>query len=87
MKEKILNGMQVFARAIIVPVLFLPIVGIIIALSSILTNPTIVGHNAVLTNIGGFISSGLWPIMNNLSIVLCVGIAMGMAKEKKRKQH
>lgn len=83
MKEKILNGMQVFARAIIVPVLFLPIVGIIIALSSILTNPTIVGHNAVLTNIGGFISSGLWPIMNNLSIVLCVGIAMGMAKEKK----
>lgn len=43
MKEKLVNGAQVFARAIIVPVLFLPIAGIIIALSSILSNPTIVG--------------------------------------------
>lgn len=83
MKEKILNGMQTFSRAIIVPVLFLPIVGIIIALSSILSNPAIVGHTNVLINIGNFISSGLWPIMNNLSLVLCVGITMGLAKEKK----
>ncbi|MDF2504043.1 PTS transporter subunit EIIC [Clostridium sp.] len=83
MKDKIVDGMQVFARAIIVPVLFLPIVGIIIALSSILSNPTIVGSHNSLIYLGKFIASGLWPIMNNLSIVFCVGIAMGMAKEKK----
>ena len=54
--------MQIFARAIVVPVLFLPIVGIIVELSSILSNPTIVGNGSSLINIGKYISSGLWPI-------------------------
>lgn len=83
MKEKIVNGMQIFSRAIIIPVLFLPIVGIIIALSSILINPIIVGHGSLLINIGNYIAGGLWPIMNNLSILFCVGIAMGIAKDRK----
>lgn len=83
MKEKIVNGMQIFARAIVVPVLFLPIIGIVIALSSILSNPTIVGDGSSLINVGKYIASGLWPIMNNLGILFCVGISMGMAKDKK----
>lgn len=83
MKEKIVNGMQIFSRAIIGPVLFLPIAGIIIALSSILSNPTIVGSSNDLISVGKYIASGLWPIMNNLSILFCVGIAMGIAKDKK----
>lgn len=83
MKDKIVNGMQIFARAIITPVLFLPIVGIVLALSSILSNPSIVGTGSFLIKVGAFISSGLWPILINLGIVFAVGIAMGMAKEKK----
>ncbi|WP_251861130.1 PTS transporter subunit EIIC [Clostridium sp. Marseille-Q2269] len=83
MKDLIVDKMQIFAKAIIVPVLFLPIVGIILALSSILSNPSIVGQKDFFMNIGKFIGSGLWPIMNNLSIIFCVGIAMGIAKEKK----
>lgn len=83
MKDKVVNGMQIFARSVVVPVLFLPIVGIILALSSILGNPTIVGNGSFLINVGKFIGSGLWPILINLGIVFCVGIAMGMAKEKK----
>ncbi len=84
MKDLIVDKMQMFAKAIIVPVLFLPIVGIILALSSILSNPSIVGKSGFLMNIGKFIGSGLWPIMTNLSIIFCVGIAMGgLAKEKK----
>lgn len=83
MKDKILNNMQIFARAIVVPVFFLPVVGIILALSAILTNPIIVGNGSFLINVGKFIGSGLWPILINLGIVFCVGIAMGMAKEKK----
>nr|WP_243150636.1 PTS transporter subunit EIIC [Clostridium sporogenes] len=82
-KDLIVDKMQMFAKAIIVPVLFLPIVGVILALSSILSNPSIVGESGFLMNIGKFISSGLWPIMTNLSIIFCVGIAMGLAKEKK----
>ncbi|GIM30597.1 PTS system, glucose/glucoside family, IIBC component [Clostridium polyendosporum] len=83
MKDKVVNGMQIFARSVVVPVLFLPIAGIILALSSILSNPTIVGNGSFLINVGKFIGSGLWPILINLGIVFCVGIAMGMAKEKK----
>ena len=83
MKEKVVNGMQIFSRAIIGPVLFLPIVGIILALTSILDNPTIVGKGSILINVGTFIGSGLWPILLNLGIVFCVGIAMGMANDKK----
>lgn len=83
MKEKVVNGMQIFARAIVIPVMFLPIVGIIIALSSILSNPTIVGDSSSLINVGKYIASGLWPIMGNLGILFCVGISMGIAKDKK----
>lgn len=83
MKDKLLNGMQSFARAIIVPILFLPIVGIILALTSILSNPKIVSEGTILFNLGKFISSGFWPILGNLSLILCVGIALGMAREKK----
>ncbi|MBD1379632.1 PTS transporter subunit EIIC [Metabacillus arenae] len=83
MKDKLLNSMQIFARAVVIPVFYLPIVGIILALSAILTNPIIVGKEGFLINLGNFIGSGLWPILMNLGIVFCVGIAMGMAKEKK----
>lgn len=83
MKDNFMRGMQEFARAIIVPVLFLPIVGILLALTSILTNPSIVAEGTFLFNVGEILSGTLWPIMNNLSILFCVGIALGMAKEKK----
>ncbi|WP_018665519.1 PTS transporter subunit EIIC [Heyndrickxia acidiproducens] len=83
MKEKLLNAMQTFSRAIVVPILFLPVIGILLAISSILSNPAVVGTHGYLTNTGNFIGSGLWPILNNLSLVFCVGMAVGMAKEKK----
>ncbi|MDT3428329.1 PTS system arbutin-like IIC component [Paenibacillus forsythiae] len=83
MKDKVVNGMQIFARAIVVPVLFLPIVGLILAITSILGNPTIVGEGSSLIHVGKFMASGVWPILTNLGIVFCVGIAMGIAKEKK----
>ncbi|MFC0471082.1 PTS transporter subunit EIIC [Halalkalibacter kiskunsagensis] len=83
MKDKLLNSMQIFARAVVIPVFYLPIVGIILALSAILTNPIIVENGGFLFNVGKFIGSGLWPILINLGIVFCVGIAMGMAKDKK----
>jgi len=51
-KDLIVDKMQMFAKAIIVPVLFLPIVGVILALSSILSNPSIVGESGFLMNIG-----------------------------------
>ena len=38
MKEKITNGLQRFSKAMFVPILILPIVGILIAFSNVLSN-------------------------------------------------
>ena len=83
MKDKILDSMQKFAKAMIGPVLFLPIVGMSIALTAILTNTTFVSEGGIIWTIGKFFNGMLSPIMGNLSILFCVGIAMGMAKKKK----
>ncbi|MFT8312666.1 MAG: PTS transporter subunit EIIC [Clostridium sp.] len=83
MKDKIVNGMQIFARSIVAPILFLPIVGILLAIVGIISNPSIVGKGSPLINVGGFVGGGLWTFLTNLSLIFCVGIAMGMAKEKK----
>lgn len=83
MKEKILDGMQKFAKAMIGPVLFLPIVGMLIALTAVLTNTAFVTQGGVIWSIGKFLNGMLSPIMNNLSVLFCVGIAIGMSKKKK----
>lgn len=83
MKDKILNSMQKFAKAMIGPVLFLPIVGMLIALTAVFTNTTFVKEGGAIWVTGKFFNGMLSPIMGNLSILFCVGIAMGMSKKKK----
>ncbi|MBZ9686917.1 PTS transporter subunit EIIC [Clostridium estertheticum] len=83
MKDKIFDGMQKFSKAMIGPVLYLPIVGMLIALTAILTNTAFVTEGGAIWEIGKFFNGMLSPIMNNLSILFCVGIAMGMSKKKK----
>ena len=83
MKDKVVGGMQNFSKAIIGPVLFLPIVGMLIALTAIATNTAIVTDGGFIWTAGKFFNGMLNPIMGNLSILFCVGIAMGMSKKKK----
>ncbi len=83
MKEKAVNAMQKFAKAMIGPVLYLPIVGMLIALTAVATNTAFVTEGGVIWIIGRFFNGMLNPIMSNLSILFCVGIAIGMAKKKK----
>ena len=75
--------MQKFSKAMIGPVLFLPIVGMLIALTAICKNTAFVTEGGAIWNMGNFFNGMLSPIMNNLSILFCVGIAMGMSKKKK----
>lgn len=83
MKEKIVNKLQQFSKAMIGPVLFLPIIGLGIAATSVMTNTAFVTEGSGIYIVGKFISSILWAVMNNLSFFFCVGIAMGMARKKK----
>jgi len=54
-----------------------------IALTAVLTNKTFVSEGGLIWTIGKFFNGMLSPIMGNLSILFCVGIAIGMAKKKK----
>ncbi|AWK50079.1 PTS glucose transporter subunit IIBC [Clostridium beijerinckii] len=83
MKDKILDSMQKFAKAMIGPVLFLPIVGMLIALTAVFTNTTFVTEGGLIWKTGKFFNGMLSPIMGNLSILFCVGISIGMSKKKK----
>ncbi len=88
MKEKIMNKLQDFSKGMFVPVLILPIAGIIIAIGNILTNARLAEYLPFLKNnlvygLGKMLSGSLVSILTNLGIIFCVGLAVGLAKKKK----
>ena len=52
MKTKVMDAMQSFSKALIGPVLFLPLAGMIQALSSIMCNTSIVAEGSAIYMIG-----------------------------------
>lgn len=88
MKNKLTNIMQDFSKAMLVPVLMLPIAGILIALGNVLTNARLIAMfpllgNAITTGFGSMLSGSLVAILNNLGVIFCVGLAIGLARTKK----
>ncbi len=77
------KGIQNFSKALIVPILFLPIVGLLMALSAVLSNPTFVPKGSAVYMIGQFLYQTISVIISNLSILFCIGLAFGLAKKKK----
>ncbi|GAB51841.1 MULTISPECIES: PTS transporter subunit EIIC [Atlantibacter] len=82
-RQRTVENMQKFSRAMIGAVLFLPVIGLILALSSVLTNPTLIPENSVIHNIGQLLGDTFWPLFGNLGLLFCVGISYGLAKDKK----
>lgn len=88
MKEKVMDAMQKFSKAMFVPVLILPIAGILIAVGNVFTNVRLIERfpfldNPITIGFGSILSAALLPILTNLGIIFCVGIALGLAKKKK----
>lgn len=88
MKDKLMNGMQKFSRAMFIPVLILPIAGLLIAIGNLLTNPGLlelfpVMDNPITTGFGTILSSALVSILQNLGLIFAVGIAVGLADKKR----
>jgi len=80
MKEKIMKSASIFSKAIIQPVMFMAVTGIILSVCAILKldlMPTIVkdGGNFIFN----ILSSGM---IGQLSVIFCVGIAAALAKPK-----
>lgn len=88
MKAKLMDMMQKFSKAMFVPVLILPIAGLLIAIGNIFTNPRLIAQFPILDNpytmgFGSILSAALLPILTNLGVIFCVGIALGLARKKK----
>ena len=88
MKAKIMDTMQKFSKAMFVPVLILPIAGILIAIGNVFTNPRLIERFSFLDNpitmgFGSILSASLLPVLTNLGVIFCVGITLGLANKKK----
>ena len=75
--------LQDFSKAMIGPVLYLPAIGLLIALFSMTTNRLWVDESSGLYLVGKFVSSMLWALMNHLGFLFCLGLASGLAKTRK----
>ena len=88
MKDKIMDVMQKFSKAMFIPVLILPIAGILIAVGNLFTNTRLQAvlpflDNPVTKGFGTLLSGSLTAILTNLGIIFCVGLAVGLADKKK----
>ncbi len=63
-------------------VLFLPVIGLILALSSVLTNPTLIAETSFLHQLGQMLGDTFWPLFGNLGLLFCVGISYGRQRIK-----
>lgn len=84
MREKLMDALQRFSKAMFIPVLILPIAGILIAVGNLFTNAKLIEvlpfmDNAVTKGFGTLLSGSLVSILNNLGLIFCVGIAVGLA--------
>lgn len=80
MKSKFSQTMQDFSRAVIVPVKFMAVMGLFLAVSVILQLEFM---PAVLQTFGGLIKTMMDSMLNNLALIFCVGITASLAKKKK----
>lgn len=88
LKDKILNNLQRLSRAMFIPVLVIPIVGLLIALGNILTHPMLLEFlpfmdNPITTGFGTILSESLLTLLRHLGIIFSVGIGVGLANKKR----
>lgn len=79
-----LDSFQKFSRAMMGAILFLPVIGTALVITTLLGNYT--GDGTLLNQLSTLLGGTLWPLFGNLSLIFAVGITFGLAKEKKLKQ-
>lgn len=90
MKQKIMGAMEKFAKAMVQPLMYLSVAGMVMILGVLLTNSTITNALPFLKwwpiqLIGNLIYQCVMVIINNLGTVFCVGIAAALAKKDKHQ--
>lgn len=81
--------LQRFGGAMFTPVIFFVFSGIIVGLSSVATNPDIMGPIAkdgtIWSVIWKVIDAGGWTVFNNMEILFVIGLPLGLANKAKER--
>lgn len=90
MKEKLLGGLETFAKAMVQPLMYLSSVGILMVIGVLLTNDILTGVIPFLKwepiqIFGDLIYNCVMAIINNLSVIFAIGIPAALAKKEKHK--
>ncbi|EOT65773.1 hypothetical protein I586_02042, partial [Enterococcus moraviensis ATCC BAA-383] len=80
MGAKAKEAMQKFSRSAIMPIKFMAVMGLFLAVAVILQLEFM---PSFIQTIGLLIKTMMDAMMNNLAIIFCVGIASSMANKKK----
>ena len=88
MKEKMKSALERFSKSIVQPLMYLSVAGTVLILGIILTNGSITEkvpflQAAPFQLVGTLIYNCLMFLINNLSVIFCVGIAGALAKKNK----
>ena len=90
MKEKLLGGLETFAKAMVQPLMYLSSAGILMVIGVLLTNDILTGVIPFLKwepiqIFGDLIYNCVMAIINNLSVIFAIGIPAALAKKEKHK--
>lgn len=90
MKEKVMNGLEKFSKAMLSPLSYISAAGLILVLGALLTSTSLSSMIPVLQwtpikLLGQLIYNCIMVIINNLSLMFCVGIAAALAKKNKQQ--
>ncbi len=90
MKEKFLKAMESFAKAMVQPLMYLSVGGMVLAVGSLLTNSTLIKYLpflnwAPIQILGQLMYQCVMVIINNLSVLFVVGIPAALVKKDKHQ--
>ena len=88
--KKILNALEVFAKAMVQPLMYLSVAGMILAIGSLLTNTTVTGLLPFLAwgpiqVVGKLMYETMMILINNLGLLFVIGIPAALAKRDKQQ--
>ncbi len=88
--KKIMNTLEVFAKAMVQPLMYLSVAGMILAVGSLLTNTTVTGLLPFLAwgpfpVIGKLMYETMMILINNLGLLFVIGIPAALAKRDKHQ--
>lgn len=96
MKDEIFGVLQRIGRSFMLPIAILPVAGLLLGIGSSFTNETMLKAYGLWKLMGpGTIANGIFRVLSdagnivftNLPIIFAMGVAIGMAKKKKKLQH